>query len=58
MAAATAVGAATNGERVLLVSLDRAHGLADVLDRTIAPENRRAWHPDWTSSRSTRWRCS
>lgn len=37
MAAATAVGAATNGERVLLVSLDRAHGLADVLDRPIAP---------------------
>ncbi|MCA1006745.1 ArsA family ATPase [Rhodococcus hoagii] len=37
MAAATAVGAAAAGERVLLISLDRAHGLADVLDRPIAP---------------------
>ncbi|NKS34311.1 TRC40/GET3/ArsA family transport-energizing ATPase [Rhodococcus hoagii] len=36
-AAATAVGAALSGERVLLVSLDRAHGLADVLDHPIAP---------------------
>lgn len=37
MAAATAVGAAAAGERVLLISLDRAHGLADVLDRPITP---------------------
>lgn len=37
MAAATAVGASAAGERVLLISLDRAHGLADVLDSPVVP---------------------
>lgn len=40
VAAATAVGAAGRGRRVLVVSLDRAHNLGDVLGVPLGPEPR------------------